>query len=215
MTTRALRSLSRVDFWQRLAQLNIGLMLLGLGIAVMLEADIGNGPWTVFHQGAALITGLSIGRMMQIAGLVVLGLSVLLARTRPGLGTVLNMLLVGPWVDLFRSLGAFPRATEWWWGVPQFVLGTALAGLATGLYITARLGEGPRDGFVLGLARVLHVGVRTARTGLEALVLLSGWLMGGSVGLGTIIFALGIGPLMQFFLRRFEPGYGGRGRSRA
>lgn len=205
MTARALRSISRVSFWQRLVQLNLGLMALGLGIALMLEANIGNGPWTVFHQGAALLAGLSIGRMMQLVGLAVLGLSMLLAHTRPGVGTVLNMLLVGPWVDAFRALPFFPRADAWWWGVPEFLLGTALAGLATGLYITARLGEGPRDGFVLGLARVLRVGVRTARTGLELTVLLSGWLMGGSVGLGTVLFALLIGPLMQFFLRLFAP----------
>ncbi len=205
MSARALRSLSSFAFWQRLLQLNLGLMLLGLGIATMLNADIGLGPWNVFHQGLSLVTHLSFGRVMQIVGLLVLLLSFLLTGTRPGIGTALNMLLVGPWVDLFAALPILQRPHGYVLGVAQFVLGTAVSGLATGLYITARLGAGPRDGLVLGLARLLGRGVRFTRMGLELLVLASGWLMGGSVGLGTIVFALAIGPLMQFFLRVFAP----------
>ncbi|MEJ2291606.1 MAG: membrane protein [Deinococcales bacterium] len=203
MTGRALRAVSTRAFWQRLGQLNLGLMVLGLGIAFMLEAGIGLGPWTVFHQGLSLVTGLSFGRVMQGVGLVVLLLSMLLTRTRPGLGTALNMLLVGPWVDLFRSLAGFPHAPSYALGIAEFVLGLTLQGLGTGLYITARFGAGPRDGLVLGLASLLRLSVRITRTGLELLVLVSGWLMGGQVGLGTVLFALGIGPLMQSFLRLF------------
>lgn len=203
MGGRALRAVSSVRFWQRLAQLNLGLLTLGLGIALMLDADIGLGPWTVFHQGLSFVTGLSFGRVMQGVGLVVLLLSMVLTRTRPGLGTALNMLLVGPWVDFFRSLPYFPHPPGYAVGVAQFLAGLTLQGLGTGLYITARFGAGPRDGLVLGLSNVLSVSVRAARTGLELLVLASGWLMGGQVGLGTVLFALGIGPLMQFFLRLF------------
>lgn len=203
MTARALRAVTRAEFWRRLAKLNLGLMTLGLGIAVMLEADIGLGPWTVFHQGVSLVTGISFGRAMQGVGLIVLLLSVVLTRVRPGLGTALNMLLVGPWVDLFRSLPVMPHASPYPWQVAQFLAGLCLQGIGTGLYITARLGAGPRDGLVLGLARLTRVGVRVTRTGLELLVLVTGWLMGGQVGLGTVLFALGIGPLMQFFLRLF------------
>lgn len=203
MTARALRAVRRADFWQRLVRLNLGLMAVGLGIAVMLEAGIGLGPWTVFHQGVSLVAGLSIGRVMQGVGLVVLLLSVALTSVRPGLGTALNMLLVGPWVDLFRSLPLLPHPASYPVGVVQFLVGLSLQGLGTGLYITARLGAGPRDGLVLGLARLARLSVRTTRTGLELLVLASGWLMGGEVGLGTLLYALGIGPLMQFFLRSF------------
>lgn len=213
MTSRPLRSasgalvraLSSAAFWRRLVQLNLGLMVLGFGIATMLEAGIGLGPWTVFHQGLSFVTGLSIGRAMQGVGLVVLLLSWLLTGTRPGLGTALNMLLVGPWVDLFRSLPIVLHPSSYLLGIAVFVAGLVMQGLGTGLYITARLGAGPRDGFVLGLARLLSTSVRVTRTGLELLVLLSGWLMGGRVGLGTVLFALGIGPLMQFFLRWFGP----------
>ncbi len=203
VATRALRAVTSADFWLRLVRLNLGLAVLGLGIATMLEADIGLGPWTVFHQGVSLVTGISFGRAMQGVGLLVLLLSVLLTRTRPGLGTVLNMLLVGPWVDLFRSLAPMPHAASTPVGIVQFLAGLALQGLGTGLYISARLGAGPRDGLVLGLARLTNVSVRATRTGLELLVLLSGWLLGGQVGLGTVLFALGIGPLMQLFLRVF------------
>lgn len=198
------RSLASAQWWYRLTQLNLGLLTLGLGIALMLEAGIGLGPWTVFHQGLSLVTGLSFGRVMQGVGLLVLLLSVVLTRTRPGLGTALNMLLVGPWVDLFRSQAFFPQAPNLPLGVAEFVLGLTLQGLGTGLYITARFGAGPRDGLVLGLSRLLRASVRATRTGLELLVLVSGWLMGGSVGLGTVLFAVGIGPLMQLFLHVFH-----------
>lgn len=197
------RAVSSRAFWRRLAKLNLGLTVLGFGIALMLEAGIGLGPWTVFHQGLSLVTGLSFGRVMQGVGLLVLLLSWLFTGTRPGLGTALNMLLVGPWVDLFRSLPVLPHPASYLPGVAVFVAGLVLQGLGTGLYITARFGAGPRDGLVLGLARLLSASVRVTRTGLELLVLVSGWLMGGQVGLGTVLFAVGIGPLMQFFLRVF------------
>jgi uncharacterized membrane protein YczE len=191
-------------FWRQLLQLNLGLLIVGLGIAVMLDAGIGLGPWTVFHEGLSLVTGLSFGRVMQGVGLIVILVSWLLTGTRPGLGTALNMLLVGPWVDLFRPLPLLHPAPGYVIGVGTFLVGLVLQGMGTGLYISARLGAGPRDGLVLGLARVLSTSVRVTRTGLEILVLISGWLMGGAVGLGTVLFALGIGPLMQFFLRVFR-----------
>lgn len=203
MSARALRAVKRAEFWRRLVKLNLGLMVLGSGIAVMLEADIGLGPWTVFHQGVSLVTGVSIGRAMQGVGLLVLVLSVALTRVRPGVGTALNMLLVGPWVDLFRSLPVMPHAGSYALGVAQFIFGLCLQGLGTGLYITARLGAGPRDGLVLGLARHARLSVRATRTALELLVLVTGALLGGQIGLGTVLFAFGIGPSMQFFLRLF------------
>lgn len=211
MATRAMRTVANATFWQHLAKLNLGLAVVGLGIAVMLEAGIGLGPWTVFHQGVGLATGISIGRAMQGVGLLVLLVSVVLTRTRPGLGTALNMLLVGPWVDMFRSLAVMPHAGSYPLGVLQFLIGLGLQGLGTGLYITARMGAGPRDGLVLGLARVTRVSVRVTRTSLELLVLVTGWLLGGQVGLGTVLYAFLIGPLMQYFMRVF----GGKERAAA
>lgn len=190
-------------FSLRLLQLNVGLVLYGLSLTFMLEANVGLGPWDVFHQGVALRTPLTIGQVMVLAGVTLVIYSSLAARQRPGLGTLLNMLLIGIWVDAFLAMPGFPHATGWVQGAAFFALGLVLNGVATGLYITAGLGAGPRDGFALGLSRTLKVSVGRARTGVEIVVFVLGWILGGTVGLGTIAFALGIGPLMQVSLRAF------------
>jgi uncharacterized protein len=187
----------------RLLHVNVGLMLFGVGIVAMLNAHVGVGPWDVFHQGLARRTPLSIGAAMIAAGGTILLISVLVARVRPGIGTLLNMALVGPWVDFFRELGSIPVASGFVEGLALFMIGVVLCGFATGLYLTAGLGAGPRDGFALGISRVLQIPVRRARTLVEVAVCLTGWLLGGSVGLGTILFAFSIGPLMQFSLHVF------------
>jgi len=188
-------------FALRLAHLNVGLMVFGLSIAFMLSANIGLGPWDVFHQGVAQRTPLTIGQAMVAAGLALMVVSAVLAKVRPGLGTILNMALIGPWVDLFLSVPWFPRADGGVAGWGLFVAGLVLNGFATGLYITAGLGAGPRDGFAIGLATLLGTQVRRARTLVEIVVLATGWVLGGTVGLGTLAFAAGIGPLMQAGLR--------------
>lgn len=203
MYARALHTLSSTTFWKRLVQLNVGLGGLGLGVALMLTASIGLGPWTVFHEGVSLQSGLSFGRVMQVTGLLVIVLGYALTGTKPGLGTLLNMIVVGPWVDLFTAQAWFPAAEDAITGSVQFLIGMTFVGLASGLYITAGLGAGPRDGLVLGLARTLRLSVRKVRAGLELLVLFIGFLLGGAVGFGTVLFALLIGPLMQFSLRFF------------
>lgn len=185
----------------RLVHLNVGLLAFGLSVALMLSADIGLGPWDVFHQGTAHHLPITIGQVMVLAGLALLLVSMLLAGVRPGLGTVLNMALIGPWVDLFLAQPRFPHGEGWLDGGAIFASGLVLNGLATGLYITAGLGAGPRDGFALALAERLGTRVRYARTGVEACVLLTGWFLGGTVGVGTVVFALAIGPLMQWGLR--------------
>ena len=188
-------------FALRLVHLNVGLMVFGLSIAFMLAANIGLGPWDVFHQGVAQRTPLTIGQAMVAAGLALLIVSALLAKVRPGVGTVLNMALIGPWVDLFLAVPGFPQADGGAAGWGLFVAGLVLNGFATGLYITAGLGAGPRDGFAIGLATLLGTQVRRARTLVEVVVLATGWALGGTVGLGTLAFAAGIGPLMQAGLR--------------
>lgn len=188
-------------FGLRLVHLNVGLMVFGLSIAFMLSANVGLGPWDVFHQGVALRTPLTIGQAMVAAGLALLVVSAALAKVRPGVGTILNMALIGPWVDLFLALPGFPHADGGVAGWGLFVAGLVLNGFATGLYITAGLGAGPRDGFAIGLATLLGTQVRRARTLVEVVVLATGWALGGTVGLGTLAFAAGIGPLMQGGLR--------------
>lgn len=198
------RPLARPIFWGRFAQYQLGVLLLGLGIAVMLAAGVGLGPWGVFHEGLSEISGLSFGRVLQLVGLVVIGIAWSLTDERPGPGTVMNMLLVGPWVDFFGNRAWMPMAEATLPGLGQFAVGTVLVGLATGLYITAKFGAGPRDGLVLGLSSLFHRSVRMTRTGLEFAVLGLGFLLGGSVGWGTLVFAVLVGPCMQGSLRLFR-----------
>jgi len=190
-------------FLVRLVHVNLGLALFGFSIALMLRAGVGLGPWDVFHEGAALRTPLTVGQAMIAAGFALLAFSMLVAKVRPGLATVLNMLLIGSWVDAFLALPGFPAARGWLDGAALFAVGLVLNGAGTGLYLTAGLGAGPRDGFALALARLLRVTVRRARTLVEVVVLASGWLLGGTAGVGTVAFALAVGPLMQASLRAF------------
>lgn len=199
-------TLRRPAFWARFAQYLVGVAGLGLGLAIMLEAGIGVGPWAVFHEGIARVTPLTFGQALMLVGVVVLALAWGWTGERPGPGTFCNMLVVGPSVDLYRLSGIIPEPTGLAAGVPLFLLGVAVTGFASGLYITTRFGAGPRDGFVLGLARLLGGSVRRTRTMLELVVLTIGFLLGGTVGLGTLLFALAIGPVMQTAIRLFTPG---------
>lgn len=189
----------------RLVHINVGLAVFGASVALMLTAGVGLGPWDVFHEGLASRTPLTVGQAMVGAGLALLGIAWALAGVRPGIGTVLNMALIGPWVDLFLGRAWFPDPAGGLDGWAWFATGLVLNGFATGLYITAGLGAGPRDGFALALADRFGTSVRRARTGVEAIVLASGWALGGTVGFGTLAFALLIGPLMQTGLRAARP----------
>jgi uncharacterized membrane protein YczE len=185
----------------RLIHINIGLVLYGFSIALMLNAGVGLGPWDVLHEGLSLVLPITIGWAMIGAGLFVLLLTPLLGHVKIGLGTLLNMTLIGLWTDAFLAQPWFPEPQMYAVGLVVFIVGLALNGLATGLYITAGLGAGPRDGFALALAQRLGRSVRVARTGVEITVLITGMLLGGTAGLGTVIFALLIGPFMQTGLR--------------
>jgi uncharacterized membrane protein YczE len=187
----------------RMLQLHVGLMLFGVGISALLGAGIGLDPWSTFHSGLADRLGVSFGTVVVAVGLVLVAVAWAWFRERPGPGTLFNMALVGPWVDVFRSRAWFPVAEGLAWGVAQFATGLAIVGLASGLYIAARLGAGPRDSFMLGLARRSGLGLRWTRIGVELVVLAIGFALGGAVGLGTVLFALAMGPLMQAFLRLF------------
>jgi uncharacterized membrane protein YczE len=164
------------------------------------EAGLGLEPWNVLHQGLAELTGLTIGVVSIVVGAMVLLLWIPL-RQRPGLGTVSNVFVVGLAMD--ATLAVVPEAHTMAVRIPLLVAGIVLNGLATGLYIAARFGPGPRDGLMTGLHRRTGRSVRLMRTAVEVAVLATGFALGGTVGVGTALYALSIGPLAQLFLRLF------------
>ncbi|GII87516.1 membrane protein [Sphaerisporangium siamense] len=186
---------------QRLLRLYTGLALYGAGAALQVESHLGNGPWDVFHQGLSVRTGLSIGTWIILVGLVVMVFWIPL-RQRPGVGTVSNIVFLGLFADLTLWLAPTPENLVLRWA--YLLSGVVFVAAATGLYIGAGLGPGPRDGLMTGLHR-LGLSIRAARTLVELTVLAAGWLLGGTVGVGTVVFALTIGPLTQFFMPRMRP----------
>lgn len=182
-------------------RLQIGLFLFGVAVAVMLEARIGVDPWSTLHEGLSIQLGVSFGRISQGIGAVLILCSWLAFRVRPGIGTVCNMLLVGPWIDVLRVQTMVPWMPGGVSGVLQFLVGILLLGIASAVYLGARLGAGPRDGFVMGLSRRLEKSLRGTRVGVELVALALGASIGGPLGLGTVLFALLMGPTMQAALR--------------
>jgi uncharacterized membrane protein YczE len=188
----------RVRTARRLTQLYVGLAGYGASMALMVSAHLGNQPWDVFHQGLGGLLGMSFGTVSVFVGGVVLLLWIPL-RQRPGLGTVSNVFVVGLTANL--TMAVLPIPTVLAARIGYLVAGILLCGLATGLYIGARLGPGPRDGLMTGLA-ARGVSIRLARTGVEVTVVAIGSLLGGTLGVGTIVYALTIGPLVQLVLPR-------------
>lgn len=184
----------------RLAQLWVGLLLYGFSLALLVEAGLGLSPWDVLHQGLANVTPWSIGSWVIATGVVVLLLWVPL-RQRPGVGTISNVVLIGLALD--ASLHLLPTFTGLPVRVLALILGIVLNAVATAAYIGARLGPGPRDGLMTGLA-ARGLTVRRARTLVEATVLVLGAVLGGTVGIGTLAYAVGIGPLVHVLLPRLE-----------
>ncbi|MGC4788952.1 YczE/YyaS/YitT family protein [Micromonospora sp. DT178] len=186
---------------RRLIQLFAGLVLYGVSMALMINSGLGLDPWDVFHQGLSELTGLSFGTVTIAVGALVLLLWIPL-RQRPGLGTVSNVLVVGLVVD--ATLALLPAGGSLGVRAGMLLAGVVANGAATGLYLGARLGPGPRDGLMTGyVARRPGRSVRLVRTVIEVTVLALGWLLGGTVGVGTIVYALAIGPLTQVFLPLF------------
>ncbi|MFD9330290.1 YitT family protein [Streptomyces sp. NPDC060065] len=185
---------------RRLVQLYAGLALYGATSALLVEAGLGLEPWNVLHQGLAELTGLTIGVVSIFVGAAVLLLWIPL-RQRPGLGTVSNVFVVGIAMD--GTLALLPDAHTLAVRIPLLVAGILLNGAATGLYITARFGPGPRDGLMTGLHQRTGRSIRLMRTAVEVAVVATGFALGGTVGVGTVLYAVAIGPLAQFFLRVF------------
>lgn len=186
---------------RRLLKLIFGLFVFGLGVALTVKASLGIAPWDVFAQGLSIQTGVSFG----VATVIVSGL-VLLAwiplRVKPGIGTVANALLVGLFADFWLLL--LPATVIYWQQLLMFLLGVIVVAIATGLYISSQLGSGPRDGLMQGTANALDKPFWLIRSAFEGTVLTIGWLMGGQVREGTLIFAVSIGYLVQLSMKFFK-----------
>lgn len=178
---------------RRITQLVIGLVLYGAGLGLMVRGAIGVPPWDVLTQGLVNHLGLNFGLWTNIIGAAVLLLWIPL-RQKPGLGTVLNVLMIGPSAQLMLWL--LPEQESLWVRIPLFALGLLTVAIASGLYIGARLGPGPRDGLMTGLHARTGLRIWIVRTGIEVTVLIIGWILGGNVGIGTLAFALLIGPMV-------------------
>lgn len=200
---RALQDLSPRDqlragrMPRRLVQLFVGLTLYGVSMGMMLRSGLGLDPWDVFHAGVAQHVPVSMGTVVIVTGVLVLALWIPL-RQMPGLGTVANALWLGVALDL--TLAVLPQAEDLAVQVPLLVGGVVANGLAGALYIGSQLGPGPRDGLMTGFARRTGGSLRLIRTSIEITVLALGWLLGGTVGVGTVLYALAIGPLVQLFM---------------
>jgi uncharacterized membrane protein YczE len=195
---------SVAELARRGPRLLIGIVVLALGIACTLDARLGVSPYDVLHQGLADLTGLSFGTVVVLLGLVILVAWIPLGQPF-GLGTIVNALSVGPLVDLW--LDVLPHADGLGWRWALLVGGIVAAALGVGFYIGAGLGPGPRDGLMTGIA-AKGFELWIVRTALELAALGTGWALGGDVGVGTVLFALAIGPLGHFFLARLHLGYG-------
>lgn len=186
----------------RLPQLLGGLALFGLGIALMARAGLGLGPWEVLHQGLQFRTGIPMGTVSILLGVPILALWWPLGE-RPGIGTLFNVILIGSATNVGNAI--LPSQTAPPAQLAQMVAGVLVIGLGSGLYLAADLGPGPRDGLMVGIHHRFGWSIRRARTLVEFGALLIGWALGGTVGLGTIVFAVGIGPVVQVMLARFDP----------
>lgn len=183
---------------ERITRCVLGLALFGIGISLIIEARIGVPPWDVFHQGVAQRIDRSIGTVIIGTGMALMLLWIPL-RQKPGIGTILNAIEIGLVANV--AIALLPQPESLVIQVPMMLAGVVVTAIGSGLYIGSGLGPGPRDGLMTGLA-ARGMKLRVARTGIEIVVLVIGWLLGGQVGVGTVAFALLIGPLVQIFLPR-------------
>lgn len=185
----------------RLPGLLAGLVVFGLGIALMAQAGLGLGPWEAFHQGISFRTGVPLGTVSIVVGIPILALWWPLGE-RPGIGTLLNVVLIGTATNV--GLVVFPVAAGTLPQLAMMLAGVLVIGVGSGLYLAADLGPGPRDGLMTGVHHRFGWSVRRARTAIEVSVLVAAYFLGGTIGLGTVVFAFGIGPVVQVFLGIFD-----------
>lgn len=189
-------------FIRDLFLIQIGFMLYGLALALLIRADVGTSTWLVLEVALADIIGIKIGTMTVIMGFVILGLA-LLSRERVGWGTLANILSIGPWLNLWLELISTPEKNLLL-QIGMFLLGVLVQGIATAVYIGVDAGAGPRDSLMLAVHRITKVSVRVARGSIEIIVVTIGWILGGPAGWGTLAFALLIGPAVQWAFKVFK-----------
>jgi uncharacterized membrane protein YczE len=194
------KRLSWLSLIKKIPCLILGLFLLAVGVVSNLNSGLGMHPWGVFHLGIALRTGLSFGTVTQLVGFVVIVIGWALGFA-PGLGTVLNMILVGWFMDWIIEYNLLPTPTDYLGRFAMVAFSIIVTGLATWLYLRVQLGAGPRDGLMVGFVRKLNRPVWLVRGVIEVTVLLIGWSLGGVVGIGTVIIALSVGYSIQFFFK--------------
>lgn len=194
-----------VEFSKRLTRLGVGLVLYALGIYVTIRANIGYAPWDVFHTGLGKLTGMSLGLASITVGIVI-GLTAVLLGEKIGLGTIANMIVVGLFIDVFMFFDPIPVNHNFWLGIPIMIGGLYIISFATFFYVSSGFGAGPRDSLMVALTRKTKLPVGICRGGIEVAALLTGWYLGGPVGIGTLISALGSGFCVQttFKLVRFD-----------
>ena len=195
-----------IKFTTRIINLVFGLFLYALGAAVTMKANLGYAPWDVFHQGIAQTVGLSIGRVSILAGLVICVLAILLGE-KFGIGTILNMLLIGLFLDWILQMDVIPQMKNFFSGLVTMATGLFIIAVGSYFYINAGFGAGPRDSLMVAVKRKTGLAAGVSRTLFEGSAVLIGWLLGGPLGLGTVIAAFGIGLCIQivFSLFKFDP----------
>lgn len=179
----------------------LGLAVLSLGFALVIRADVGAAPWDIFHLGIAGQTGLPYGLTVQASGLVIILLNLAL-HIKPSLGMVLNMLSVGPMVQVVMAQLPLPDSLAGRW--LMLIAGVLISGIGTALYVSADLGSGPRDGLMIGLTRRLGWPVAVIKNSMDLIAAVTGWLLGGPIGLGSLVVALTLGPSVQFGMSLME-----------
>ena len=197
-----LRPIRWNTFVRDLFVIQIGFVLYGLALALLIRADLGTSTWLVLEIALADVIGIKIGTMTVVMGFVVLGIA-LLARERVGWGTLANILSIGPWLNLWLELVSTPE-NNLLLQIGMFLLGVLVQGIATAVYIGVDAGAGPRDSLMLAVHRVTGFSVRVARGSIEVIVVTIGWLLGGPAGWGTLAFALLIGPAVQWAFKVFK-----------
>lgn len=187
--------------WKRIILVEIGLIVCGLAFAIMLRAAIGLDPWDAFHQGISFITGVSIGTVVVIVGFAVMFLWIFL-KQKLGLGTIMNAITIGIAINVFYAW--IPTASNYLIGVVYFLVGILINGLGISMYVGGGLGPGPRDGLMTGLVKRTGKPLWLIRTAIEVVVLGLGWAFGGTIGLGTVLYAFTIGPVVHVMLPWFN-----------
>lgn len=185
----------------RLVWFYVGLAIVTLGYSLIIRPTIGAAPWDIFHLGVHQQTGVPLGLVIQLTGVVLILINIAL-RIKPGVGMVLNMLSVGPMLQWV--LGRLPGPGSPVGGWVMLTAGIMTVGLGTALYVSADLGPGPRDGMMIGLTRRFGQPIALIKNGMEVTVTVSGWLLGGPLGLGTLLVALGLGPSIQLGMHLVE-----------